>query len=120
DVVPPGFSKREAISARSGAGDLRQRSRTPADGPTRRSLHRQLPTIRAPDTDEQHLAQSQAFIRWLAGAPGRPRAVDNSIPADTAKIVQEASISALHAIVDGDRPALEALLDADAARSRPG
>ena len=70
--------------------------------------------------DTQHLAQSQAFIRWLAGAPGWPRAVDNSIPADTAKIVQEASISALHAIVDGDRPALEALLDADAARSRPG
>jgi hypothetical protein len=35
--------------------------------------------------DTQHLAQSQAFIRWLAGAPRWPRAVDNSIPADAAK-----------------------------------
>ena len=53
--------------------------------------------------DTKHLAQAQAFIRWLAEAPGWPRVTGNSIPADTGKILQEASISALHAFMDGDQ-----------------
>jgi hypothetical protein len=71
--------------------------------------------------DTRHLARARAFVRWLAEAPGwQPRAESSSIPAETIKIVERASISALHAWFNGNQPGLEALLDADAARSRPG
>jgi hypothetical protein len=68
----------------------------------------------------KHLAQAQAFARWLNRAPGwQPRAKNISISEDSIRTVQNASIGALHAWMVSDQAALEALLDRDAARSRP-
>jgi len=69
----------------------------------------------------ERLAQAQAFLRWLVEAPGwQPQVENNFLPAGTVKMVQDASISALHALISGDRSGLEELLDVDAARSSPG
>jgi hypothetical protein len=70
--------------------------------------------------DTKHLAQAQAFVRWLVRAPGwQPRAKNTSIPTEAIQVVQNTSIAALHAVMSGDQLGLEALLDRDAARSRP-
>lgn len=68
----------------------------------------------------KHLAQAQAFARWLNRAPGwQPRAKNISISEDSIRTVQKASIAALHAWIGSDQAALEALFDPEAARSRP-
>jgi hypothetical protein len=70
--------------------------------------------------DTKHLAQAQAFVRWLVRAPGwQPRAKNTSISTKDIQIVQNASITALHDLMSGDQAGLEALFDKDAARSRP-
>ena len=69
--------------------------------------------------DTKHLAQAQAFVRWLSRAPGwQPSARNASIPSGRVETVQKISIRALHATVSRDQAALETLLDTDAARSR--
>lgn len=68
----------------------------------------------------KHLAQAQAFARWLNRAPGwQPRAKNISISTEAIRIVQNASIFALHDLMASDQAALETVLDRDAARSRP-
>jgi hypothetical protein len=68
----------------------------------------------------KHLAQAQAFARWLNRAPGwQPRAKNISISEDSIRTVQNASIAALQAWMGSDQAALEALLDREAARTRP-
>jgi hypothetical protein len=68
----------------------------------------------------KHLAEAQAFSRWLNRAPGwQPRAKNISISTEAIRAVQNASIAALHDLIASDQAALETLLDKDAARSRP-
>jgi hypothetical protein len=70
--------------------------------------------------DTMRIAQARAFVRWLNRAPGwQPRAKNNSIPMEAIQTVQKTSVAALHDIMSGDQTGLEALLDKDAARSRP-
>jgi hypothetical protein len=67
--------------------------------------------------DTKHLAQAQAFVRWLSRAPGwQPSARNASISRQRVATVQKISIRALHAKVSRDQAALEALLDTDALR----
>lgn len=67
--------------------------------------------------DTKHLAQAQAFVRWLSRAPGwQPSAPNASISRESVATVQKISIRALHAKVSRDQAALEALLDTDALR----
>src|SRR5215470_5276905 len=70
--------------------------------------------------DTKHLTQAHAFVRWLNRAPGwQPRARNTSISTEAIQAVQKTSIAALHASMSGDQAGLDALLDKDAARSRP-
>jgi hypothetical protein len=70
--------------------------------------------------DTKHLAQAQAFVRWLNRAQGwQPRAKNNSISTEAIQGVQKTSIAALHDMMSGAQARLEALLDKDAARSGP-
>jgi hypothetical protein len=66
----------------------------------------------------KHLAQAQAFARWLNRAPGwQPRAKNISISTEGIRVVQNASIDALHDLMTSDQGALETLLDREAAWS---
>jgi hypothetical protein len=68
----------------------------------------------------KHLGEAQAFSRWLSRAPEwQPSAKNISISTEAKQTVQNASIAALHDLIASDQAALEALLDKDAARSRP-
>ena len=68
----------------------------------------------------KHLAEAQAFSRWLSRAPEwQPRAKNTAISTEAIQVVQSASITAVHYLMASDEAALETILDRDAARSRP-
>jgi len=66
-----------------------------------------------------HLEAGRAFLRWLAASPRwRPQPVSNdSLPVPDIKAIESKALAAVMALRSGDRGALHALLDAEAARA---